>query len=59
MTPLERHKSRIRACIKANETRNNAREFKPEKQWKHRYARKRFRFDTYNIGEVTHGIRPG
>ena len=53
MTPLERHKSRILATIKANETRKEQHTPKPPKRvWKHSYARKRFRFDTPNIGEV-------
>ena len=42
MTPLERHKSRIKAAIKANASRNNAREYKPERKWKHRYSVKKY-----------------
>ena len=57
MTEEQRHKARILATIKANETRNANRVYKPEKQ-RRRHAVRRVRFDTYNIGEMMNGIRP-
>lgn len=52
MSPLQRHKNRIRATIKANATRNEIRVFKPRHKWKRHYGRRRHRFDTYAVGET-------
>jgi len=52
LTPEERHRRAILVAIRVEEAKRLTRVPKAEKQWRHPYGRKKFRFDTFNIGEV-------
>jgi len=52
LSPEERHRRKILVAIRTEESKRLSRVPKAEKQWRHPYGRKKFRFDTFNIGEV-------
>ncbi len=53
MDAITKHKRRILTAIKVEAAKKETHVPKPPKRvWKHSYARKRFRFDTYNVGEL-------
>lgn len=51
LTPEERHRRKILQAIRVEESKRWSRPPKTEKQ-RRPYGRKKFRFDTPNIGEV-------